>query len=325
MGESNALYYTSRDPLGAGGDFITAPEVSQMFGELLGAWLADMWARAGRREPVAYVELGPGRGTLARDALRVMAKAGMEPEVHLIEGSPALSALQREAVPQAQFHDDLSSVPDDIPLLALANEFFDALPVRQLVKAHDGWRERMIGLTGDSFTYVSGDVPMDAAVPDELADTEIGTIIETSPASAAVMRELAGRIARQGGAGLVIDYGYCTPQTGSTLQAVKAHRKVDPLEFPGDADLTCHVDFAMLSEVAADGGADVLGTTEQGVFLEALGLAARASALAGGAPERAGEIRAAHRRIAHPEEMGSLFKVLGFASPNWPDGAGFAS
>lgn len=324
MGESNALYYASRDPLGSGGDFITAPEVSQMFGELLGAWLADMWARAGKPDRVTYVELGPGRGTLASDALRVMRGVGLELEVQLVEGSPELRKLQAKAFPQAQFHDDLASVPDDIPLLVLANEFFDALPVRQLVKTDTGWRERMIGLTGDAFAYVAGDGPMDAAVPEALADAEIGTIIETSPAAAAVMRELAGRLASQGGAALVIDYGYLAPQTGSTLQGVKAHANVDPLTLPGEADLTAHVDFQMLAEVAQNAGAKVIGAAEQGVFLESLGLAARASALAQAAPERLDDVRSAHRRLAHPDEMGSLFKVLGLAAPDWPDGAGFA-
>ncbi|MFN2099054.1 class I SAM-dependent methyltransferase [Altererythrobacter sp. MF3-039] len=325
MGESNALYYAYRDPLGTAGDFITAPEVSQMFGELLGAWLADIWARAGKPDRVAYVELGPGRGTLASDALRVMRGVGLELEVHLVEGSPELRKLQAKAVPQAQFHDDLASVPDDMPLLVLANEFFDALPVRQLVKAQDGWRERMIGLTGDAFTYVAGDTPMDAAVPDALSCAETGTIIETGPAAAAVMRELAGRLASHGGAALVIDYGYLAPQTGSTLQAVKAHRKVDPLSLPGEADLTAHVDFHTLAEVAQGAGAKVIGTAEQGEFLESLGLAARASALARAAPENLDDLKAAHRRLAHPEEMGSLFKVLGLAAPDWPDGAGFVA
>ena len=324
MGESNALYYASRDPLGSAGDFVTAPEVSQMFGELLGAWLADIWARAGRPKSAAYVELGPGRGTLANDALRVMAGAGLEPQVHLVEGSPELRRLQAAAVPQAQFHDDLAGVPEDLPLLVVANEFFDALPVRQLVKAADGWRERMIGLTGDELTYVGGDAPMDAAVPADLREAPQGNIIETNPGAAAVMRELAGRLARQGGAALVVDYGYGAPQTGSTLQAVKAHQKVDPLALPGEADLTALVDFAMLGEVAQGGGARLLGLTEQGAFLEAIGLAARATALAQRSPQRIDEIRSAHHRLAHPDEMGSLFKVLGLAAPGWPDGAGFA-
>ena len=332
MGESNALYYASRDPLGAaresGGDFVTAPEVSQMFGELLGAWLADMWARAGRPERIAYVEAGPGRGTLARDALRVMRGAGLAPQVHLVEASPALRAIQREALPDAQFHDDPASLPDDVPLLVLANEFFDALPIRQIVRqtadGEGGWRERMVGLDEAGFAFVAGDRPMDQVVPPRFADAPAGTIIESNPGAAAVMRELAGRIAAQGGAMLAIDYGYGEPQTGSSLQAVRAHEKVDPFAHPGEADLTALVDFHALVEVAGEAGARVLGLAEQGAFLESLGLAARASALARNAPQRLEELRAAHRRLAHPEEMGSLFKVLGLAAPDWPDGAGFA-
>lgn len=323
MGESNALYYASRDPLGTAGDFVTAPEVSQMFGELVGVWLADIWTRAGKPQPVAYVELGPGRGTLAKDALRVMARLGLEPHVHLVEASPALRAIQRAAVPGSQFHEDAGSLPDDQPVLVVANEFFDALPVRQLVRTAAGWRERMIGLEGESLVFVSGSTPMEAAVPESRIDAPEGTIIETNPGAAAVMRELAQRIAAQGGAGIFIDYGYTEPQTGSTLQAIKAHRNVDALAMPGEADLTAHVDFAALAEVATQAGARVLGTAEQGAFLESLGLGARASELARAAPERLEELRSAHRRLAHPDEMGSLFKVMGLAAPDWPDGAGF--
>ena len=325
MGESNALYYASRNPLGNAGDFVTAPEISQMFGELLGAWLADLWARAGRPERVAYVELGPGRGTLARDALRVMRGAGLVPQVHLVEASPALSAIQREALPDAQFHDDPASLPEDMPLLVVANEFFDALPVRQIVRVDTGWRERMVGLDKDTFAFVAGDRPMDQAVPDAFVDMPAGTIIESNPGAAAIMRELAGRIAAQGGAMLAIDYGYLHPQTGSTLQAVRTHAKVDPFAHPGEADLTALVDFSTLGDIAVDAGARVLGLAEQGAFLESLGLAARASTLARRAPERLDELSAAHRRLAHPEEMGSLFKVLGIAAPDWPGAPGFAA
>ena len=149
MAESNARYYASRDPLGASGDFVTAPEISQMFGELIGLWLADMWQRAGRPEPVRYIELGPGRGTLARDALGSADRQGLTPQVHLVETSPTLEARQQQLFPDAQWHDDLSSLPTDGPLLVVANEFLDALPVRQLVRTAEGWRERLIGLDGE--------------------------------------------------------------------------------------------------------------------------------------------------------------------------------
>jgi len=325
MGEANALYYASRDPLGAAGDFVTAPEVSQMFGEMVGIWLADIWTQAGRPDSVAYVELGPGRGTLARDALRVMARMGMAPQVHLVEASPALRAVQRETIPGARFHDDVSSLPADLPLLVVANEFFDALPVRQLVKTSQGWRERMVGLDGERLVFVAGSRPMDAALPDNFPGSAEGAIVETNPAAAAVMRELAGRITAQGGAALVIDYGYVEPQAGSTLQAVKAHAKVDPLALPGEADLTALVDFAMLAEVAQAAGTQVTGVAGQGAWLEALGIGTRRDALARAAPHRAGEVAVAHHRLTHAEEMGTLFKVLGVAAPGWPNGSGFLS
>ena len=329
MGESNALYYASRDPLGrpkaaGGGDFVTAPEVSQMFGEMIGLWLADFWTRAGSPDPVAYVELGPGRGTLAQDALRVMARMRLAPQVHLVEGSPVLRAIQRAALPQARFHDDPSDLPDAMPLLVVANEFFDALPVRQLVRTAMGWRERMVGLEGGKLVFVAGDQAMDAALPRHLAEAEAGTIRETNPAAAAVMRELAARLAAQGGAALAIDYGHAAAQTGSTLQAVRAHAKVDPLALPGEADLTAHVDFAALGEVAQAAGARVLGVAEQGAWLKAMGIELRRATLAQGSPERAGDLAVALRRLTHAEEMGTLFKVMGFAAPGWPEGAGFA-
>ena len=213
MGEANARYYASRDPLGSAGDFVTAPEISQMFGELIGLWLADMWIRAGREEPVHYVELGPGRGTLARDALRAAKRYGLNPTIHLVEGSTALKDIQLATVEQAQWHNDLSTVPPYGPVLVVANEFLDALPVRQIVKAEAGWRERMVGHDGGRFLPIIGARPMDAAVPEELREAASGTIIETCPGAAAVVSEVAGRLARHGGAALFIDYGHAEFRT----------------------------------------------------------------------------------------------------------------
>ena len=323
MAESNARYYTSRDPLGPGGDFVTAPEISQMFGELIGLWLADMWVRAGRAEPVAYVELGPGRGTLARDALRAMKRYGLEPDVHFVEASPALSEMQLAAVPQAQLHGDLVSLPGDCPLLIVANEFLDALPVRQLVRAAEGWRERMVGLDGDKFVYVAGSQPMDAAVPDDWRGGRQGTIIETSPAAATIVCEVARRLASQGGCALFIDYGHADTRAGSTLQAVRAHRKVDPFAAPGEADLTAHVDFATLARAVQSCGAVWMGTRTQGEWLKALGIEARAEALAVRTPHARPELAAARDRLIADDQMGYLFKVMGLAAPSWPQGVGF--
>ncbi|WP_370178027.1 class I SAM-dependent methyltransferase [Alteriqipengyuania sp.] len=325
MGESNAHYYAFRDPLGSAGDFITAPEISQMFGELVGLWLADIWTRAGSPPDPIYCELGPGRGTLAKDALRSMAQFGLRPKVHLIEGSPALRAIQSEAVPGAHFHEDMASLPEDRPLLLVANEFFDALPVRQLVRTEAGWRERMVGLgEDDRFVFVAGDQPMDSAVPDRFASCDQGTIIETCPAASAVMSEIARRLAVQGGVALAVDYGHLASRTGSTLQAIARHAKVDPLADPGTADLTAHVDFAALAEAADVPGVRCLGSATQGAWLSSLGIDARAASLSKAAPERAGEIEAARSRLVDADQMGELFQVIAFAGADWPDAAGLA-
>lgn len=317
MTESNAHYYASRDPLGVGGDFTTAPEISQMFGEMLGLWLADLWNKAGAPQDAAYVELGPGRGTLAADALRAMGAAGLEPPVHFVEGSPVLRGLQAGAVPGAHFHDDLTGLPADRPLLGVANEYFDALPVRQLVKTAAGWRERMVGLEGERLVPVAGGQPMDSALPKERRAAPEGTVVETAPAQAAQMHELAARLATQGGAAAVLDYGYARPHTGSTLQAVRAHKKVDPFAHPGEADLTAHVDFLALADTAIAARAQVLGIATQGDFLTAIGIERRADALKAAAPERAEEIADALERLVSPGAMGVMFKALLIAGRGW--------
>jgi NADH dehydrogenase [ubiquinone] 1 alpha subcomplex assembly factor 7 len=323
MAESNARYYAARDPLGTAGDFVTAPEISQMFGELIGLWLTDLWHRAGLPDPAHYVELGPGRGTLARDALRAAARHGLSPQVHFVETSPALVAMQRSAFPAANWHEDLATLPADAPLLMIANEFLDALPVRQLVRTPAGWRERMVGLQDGRLAFVAGDQPMDAALALEHAAAPDGAIVEISPAAAAVVRAASERVVRQGGAALFLDYGHAALPEGSTLQAVRAHRGVDPLQSPGEADLTAHVDFSLVADVAAAAGARVDGPVEQGAFLGALGIAARAAALAEAAPGQAEAVRAAHDRLVAPEAMGSLFKAIAIVAPDWPEPAGF--
>ena len=328
MGEANARYYTSRDPLGLAGDFVTAPEISQMFGELIGLWLADMWINAGREEPVHYVELGPGRGTLANDALRAAKRYGLEPSVHFVEASTALKDIQLATVPGAVWHHDLSTLPPYGPILLIANEFLDALPVRQLVKTAEGWRERMVIPApdlkdGDKFACMAGSQPMDAAVPELRRNAEPGTIIETNPGAAATVYEVAGRLIEQGGAALFIDYGHDTVRDGSTLQAVRQHLKVDPFTGPGEADLTAHVDFASLAPIAQSRGCRWLGTVPQGRWLRNLGIEARAQTLAEQAPQHAAAIAAATDRLVGEGQMGLLFKVMGLAAPTWPGGAGF--
>jgi NADH dehydrogenase [ubiquinone] 1 alpha subcomplex assembly factor 7 len=323
MAEANAHYYATRDPLGAAGDFTTAPEISQMFGELIGLCLADLWERGGRPGPTAYVELGPGRGTLAADALRAMRAAGLKPAVHFVETSPVLRRVQRDRLPEAQWHDDVATLPNDVPLLIVANEFFDALPARQLVATEQGWRERHVSHDGQRFIPVAGPPVPTSAIPEPLRAAPSGTVIETSPAASAIVRRLAACINMQGGAALIADYGHDRTAAGDTLQAVAAHRYADPWTEPGERDLTVHVDFQALAEAARAEGVRVYGPVGQGEWLERLGLGLRTQALASAAPHRGAEFAAARERLAAPGQMGTLFRVMALAAPDWPEPAGF--
>jgi NADH dehydrogenase [ubiquinone] 1 alpha subcomplex assembly factor 7 len=325
MGIANAHYYATRDPFGAGGDFVTAPEISQMFGELIGLALADLWQRAGEG-PVAYVELGPGRGTLAVDALRAMGSADFAPPVHFVETSPVLRAAQQERVENATWHETIETLPDDVPLLIVANEFFDALPIRQFIATIMGWREQMVegdGSDGDGFALVPGKMLMDSLIPRHLLDADPGGVFELNAEAITLVGALARRLAVQGGALLIVDYGHDGSRHGDTLQAVRAHAYADPLVKPGSSDLTAHVDFLALEAAATAAGARVNGPVEQGQWLIALGISDRSAALARQSPARANDIASAYRRLTHPDEMGQLFKVLAVVSPEWPDVAGF--
>jgi NADH dehydrogenase [ubiquinone] 1 alpha subcomplex assembly factor 7 len=323
MAAANADYYATRASVGADGDFITAPEVSQMFGELIGAWLADLQGRASAR-PAYYVEFGPGRGTLAVDALRAMARAGFAPPVHFVETSPRLRAEQATRIPDAIWHDDLSTLPDDAPLLVVANEFFDALPVQQLVRRDGQWHQRLIACQDTLFLPVTGKPVPDDVVPAPLRDAPAGSIFETSPATVALMRSLAARIVKQGGAALMIDYGYEGPVLGETLQAVHGHRFANPFDAPGTVDLSAHVDFTTVAAAALIEGAQVNGPVTQRDFLGRLGIAGRAAALARQSPEATDSLAAAHARLTAPEQMGTLFRALAVTAPDWPEPAGFA-
>lgn len=322
MAAANAHYYATRDPLGVKGDFITAPEISQMFGELVGLWLADVWMRADKPQ-VHYVELGPGRGTLAADARRSMESVGLKPSIHFVETSPVLRQAQAALHPDAVFHDDVTSLPQDAPLLIVANEFFDALPVHQLVRAQDGWHERLVACQDTLFLPIAGKRLPDEIVPDRLRGAVMGSIIETSPASVAITRAISRLVADQGGAALIIDYGYDGPAIGDTLQALKGHDHVNPFEEPGERDLTAHVDFATLGAMAALTGASVHGPVGQGGWLDALGIAARADWLSQTNPERANDVDAARWRLTAPEEMGTLFRVMALRNTDWPEPEGF--
>ena len=309
-------YYATRDPFGAAGDFTTAPEISQMFGELVGASLAGWWEAAGCPGPVRLIELGPGRGTLMADALRVMARVpGLDPTVHLVEASPTLRAAQSRAVPAARHHDRLEDVPPGATLL-VANEFFDALPIRAFVRDGPGWRARTVGLEGGALRLgLSPAAPL-PALDHRRADTADGDVVETRPAADGVLRALAERLLAAPGAALVVDYGD-RRSLGDTLQALRGHAPEDPLAHPGEADLTAHVDFGALA--AAAPGLRRTELTPQGVFLERLGITQRARALAARLAGDALESHvAAHRRLVHPEAMGRLFKVLGLVSPGSP-------
>tara|TARA_R100000789_G_scaffold9365_1_gene13196 strand:- start:3451 stop:4524 length:1074 start_codon:yes stop_codon:yes gene_type:complete len=303
-------YYSTRDPLGAGGDFTTAPEISQMFGELLGLSLAQCWLDQGAPASFSLAELGPGRGTLMADILRATARApGFHDaaRLHLVETSPALRAEQAKRLPQATWHDAVQTLPDG-PLYLVANEFFDALPIRQFQRDGDDWRERVVGLQEDHLALGLAAPAPQPGLSHRQDDTKDGDLVETCAPGQAIAAVLGARIAAQGGVALIVDYGDWR-SLGDTLQALKGHAPVDPVALPGESDLTTHVDFEALARAAAPAAHTLL--TPQGVFLERLGITQRAQALAKSLSGSALDSHiAAHRRLTHPDEMGSLFKTL---------------
>ena len=313
-------YYTRGNPLGTEGDFTTAPEISQLFGELVAVWLITVWRALGAPAPFTLLELGPGRGTLMADILRT---ARIDPaflaavQVHLVEASEALRAVQQTTLrhfDQPVIH--LSGLDDlpDVPLLAVANEFFDALPVNQWVRTDRGWHQRKVGLVGHSLGFGVDPTPHPTPPKPVPFDPQPGTILEHGPAQDAVMAGLSEHLARKGGAALVIDYGALEPGFGDTLQAVKDHRRADPLRQTGEADLTTHVDFAHLARIALQAGAATAAGSQQGAFLLRLGLLERAGRLGASADlETRVAIEAAVERLASDAGMGKLFKVLGIA------------
>lgn len=310
-------YYTTRPAFGVAGDFITAPDISQMFGELIGLALAQAWIDQGRPGRIILCELGPGRGTLMADALR--ATSGVQgfhaaASVHLIEGSARLRAEQAARVPYAHWHDGIDTVPAG-PLFLIANEFLDALPIRQFQRDGAGWREVMVGLTDGHLSFgLSAAAPLEA-LSHRLDDTDQGDVVEICPALPPLVGTIGQRIADHGGAAILIDYGDWR-SLGDTVQALSDHQPVHPLLEPGTADITAHVDFEQVALAAAPARHSRL--TTQGVFLERLGITARAQALAGKLTGAAREQHiAAHRRLTHPTQMGHLFKGMGL----WPNGA----
>jgi SAM-dependent MidA family methyltransferase len=302
MEACNAYYYATRDPLGTRGDFTTAPEISQMFGEMVGACLAHGWKQAGLPANAVYAELGPGRGTLAADALRVLRSAGFSGAVHLVETSPVLRDLQKQAVPDAQWHETIAALPN-APLLLVANEFLDALPIRQHV---DGVERRV--------TVAGGGLAFDRD----------GEILETSPARDEAVTAITAGIAASGGVALLIDYGHSRSAPGDTLQAMRGHAFAPLLADPGEQDLTAHVDFEAVTKAARAAGATVTELAPQGEWLIRLGIEARAQALSRANPDRAPDIQTALERLTAADQMGELFKIVALHSPDWPAPAGFA-
>ncbi len=314
MAAAAAHYYGRRDPLGVRGDFVTAPEVSQMFGELLGLWCVAGWQAIGAPSRFILAELGPGRGTLMRDALRAARSVPQfvgAAELHLVETSPIMRQRQGAALAdhRPHWHGRIEEIPEG-PMLLIANEFFDALPVRQFVCGVKGWQERHVGLHDEGFAFV-----LDEAVCAWLPAAPQGSVREVSPAALAYADWLGRRVAQQDGAALLIDYGYSTSACGDTLQAVRGHRRHPVLCDPGEADLTAHVDFAAVADAASKAGARVHGPLAQGAFLRALGIEVRAERLMAAAPSLSATVAAGLRRLTAADAMGSLFKVLAIAHP----------
>ena len=328
-------YYTRKNPIGRSGDFITSPEISQMFGELISMWIADIWLRAGRPSPVRVVELGPGRGTMMTDILRAACSvAGFREALHpvLVETGRTLAARQKRTLggAGARWVNSVDDVPDG-PAFWLANEFFDALPIRQFVRARDEWRERCLGIGSSGFlTWEPGAIArLPAPLNRAVAGAKEGATVEWSPDSEQMLRRIAQRVAEAGGVALVIDYGYQEAELAraggcDTLQAVRNHCPAAILEEIGNTDLSAHVNFSALSRVAAGEGVLASPVVPQGQFLKSLGLDQRAEALS---RRQSGSARAAieeaRKRLTDRDGMGSLFRVFAFRAPYWPEPAGF--
>ena len=316
-------YYTTRTPFGRAGDFITAPEISQMFGEILGLWLAQIWRDQGSASKFALVELGPGRGTLMADILR--ATRGISGfhdalDLHLIEASPSLQDQQskRLGLVAPTWHQTLNTVPD-LPLFLLANEFFDALPVRQFIRDGRHWRERCITIREGVLAFGLTDAAPQAALVHRLTDTKQGDLVETCAPAQAITQQIGQRIKAQGGAALIIDYGNWR-SLGDTLQSVQGHKPIPPLSSPGLSDITAHVDFEALAMASPSAHT---WPTAQGVFLERLGITERANVLA--KTLQGSNLKshiAAHHRLTHPAEMGELFKAMALFPKNYPSPPG---
>jgi SAM-dependent MidA family methyltransferase len=331
MARANAAYYATHDPFA---DFTTSPEISQVFGELLGLWAAVTWGLLGQPRPVLLVEAGPGRGTLMADALRAIAQVAPEfhaaLSLHLIESSPRLRAVQAARLPDATWHEHLGTVPH-APLLLLANEFLDALPIRQFVRRGEDWAERYVDPEGfvevvKNLSRFAGEVKARSAEGEGDRVAAEPQILELCEPARVFVADLAARCVVHPGAALFLDYGPEHSTLGDSLQAIANGRPANPLSPPGTADLTAHVDFAALAETARDAGAAVFGPIPQGPFLARLGLFQRTGRLAQGQPpQRAAALVEAAQRLAEPNRMGRLFKALALCHPACPSPPGFAA
>jgi SAM-dependent MidA family methyltransferase len=323
-------YYATRPRLGADGDFITAPMVSQMFGELIGLWCAEVWTRLGRPARFSWVEMGPGDGTLIGDALRAVAAAAPDvlaaADLVLTEPSPPLREIQRERLDggpvRPRWATGLDELQPDAPVILIANEVLDCLPARQFVRTERGWAERLVGLDAEGgLAFGLAQRPIDRLAP----EARSGDVIEVSPAQQALGAGIGAIIARQGGAALLVDYGRAEAGFGDTLQALKSHRKVPPLERPGEADLTVHADFPAVLEAARAAGAATTPVLSQREFLLRLGIEVRADALSRARPDKAAAISRQLDRLIGPDQMGELFKAAcihseGLNPPGFEDG-----
>lgn len=320
-------YYQKERVFGQDGDFITAPEISQMFGEMLGLWLADRWIKMGKPSPVHLIEFGPGRGTLMADMLRAISPVEGFTDaanIHFIETSRQLRKLQKEQVPNAKWHDSAASLPDG-PSLIVANEFFDALPIHQFEKHKGEWLERRVNAEGETFTLVLTPPSAKLAlIPEKLKNSPEGSILEVCPAALSITGDIASRISDGGGAALIIDYGYRTSAAGDTFQALMGHAFTDPFAEPGKADITAHVAFDQLNQAAKEKGVATFGPAAQGMFLMALGMGARAQQLSNTMdPIGQQRILSELKRLTASEAMGTLFKVLALQHQELPEAPGF--
>ncbi len=329
-------YYATKDPIGAGADYITAPEISPMFGELVGLWCVDEWMRMGGPARFRLIELGPGRGTLMADVIRA---ARVRPAfidslaITLVEISPALQGVQAQTVGGTSIPVEwLSQAPADgvEPCIVLANEFLDCLPVRQFVRLDGAWRERCVGIDPNdpnALAFVFAAAPLAerdvALIPQALRGQGDGTVVEAAPGLTGLVERLGQRLNRHGGRALIVDYGPAGPEPGDTLQALQAHAKVAPLDRPGEADLTARVSFAAVAQAGAAAGLTVHGPVAQGVWLRRLGLEARAAALLAAHPSAKTKLASQVLRLSDETEMGALFKVMCLSAPGLGAPAGF--